>query len=118
MRREYPPAGQVTPDLDTWPAQDHKSPRYAIKARFSPVDAQLAHLPVSRHVKDYARIAQMLAGTRRILTTGAHFVPLALWTVQCRGARPGGVRAGQRPPTPARAQCRTCLGAPGHARRG
>lgn len=71
-------------DLDTWLAQDHVSPSASTDARFSPVDAQLMRLRVTRRIKfvlpNYTLIPQVLKGTGLVLTTGARFVPFAIRT--------------------------------------
>lgn len=82
--RDHPLAGRSGLDLQTWLAQEHISPSATVDARFSPVDAQLIRLRVSRKVKlvlpNYTLIPQVLPGTGLVLTTGARFAPFATRT--------------------------------------
>lgn len=84
--RNNPLAGRPGMDLETWLGQDHVSPSAHADARFSPVDAQLARLRVTRRIKlvlpNYTLIPQVLQGTDLVLTTGARFVPFAMRTAQ------------------------------------
>jgi DNA-binding transcriptional LysR family regulator len=84
MCKTHPLADRARIDLETWLAQDHVSPSAKTDGRFSPVDAQLMRLHVSRHIKvvlpNYTLIPQILPGTGLILTTGARFVPFATRT--------------------------------------
>jgi DNA-binding transcriptional LysR family regulator len=82
--RDHPLAGRPGMDIETWLAQDHVSPSASQDARFSPVDAQLIRLRVTRRIKlvlpNYTLIPQVLQGTELVLTTGARFVPFATRT--------------------------------------
>lgn len=77
MARDHPERDRGPLTIERYLALDHISPTPLTDARFSPVDAQLSRLKLSRRIRaivpEYLVIPIVLQRTRLVFTTGARF---------------------------------------------